>query len=43
MIRYHWQLDVYKLSVEAGMFLLSRTSKTSPAKPTPPLPRSLTP
>lgn len=25
MIRYHWQLDVYKLSVEAGMGIFAET------------------
>jgi four helix bundle protein len=27
MIRYHWQLDVYKLSVEAGMAIFSETKQ----------------
>ena len=27
MIRYHWQLDVYKLSVEAGMAIFAETKQ----------------
>src|SRR5213083_1738520 len=27
MIRYHWQLDVYKLSVEAGMAIFGETKQ----------------
>ncbi len=47
MIRYHWQLEriigkLVKMGNNPGTFLLDKTAKPSSAKPTPPLPRSLT-